>query len=162
MGRNREPDEVKARRGTLSPCRRSAAAPDGVQGCVKLSPPAWLDKPQRKMFKAAASVLSAWGILSPADAGIVAQYVVSLARLVEAEQHIKDEGVMVSKTVLTKKGEAIEITDVNSWYKISQDQQHLAIKLQQQLGFSPIARAKILSMIGKGEEEKDDFSEFEE
>ena len=33
---------------------------------------------------------------------------------------------------------------------------------QQQLGFSPNARAKILSMISKDEEEKDDFSEFEQ
>lgn len=162
MGRNREPDEKKALRGTLRPCRKAATLPAGASGGVNLSPPSWLGKEQRKMFKAAASVLTAWGILQEADAGVITQYVVALSRFVEAERHIMEEGMMVEVEVRDKKGNVHCVTTVNPWYQISQDQQQLSVKLQQQLGFSPVARAKILSMIGKKDEERDDFSEFDQ
>jgi P27 family predicted phage terminase small subunit len=161
MGRNKIPDEVKKRRGTLQPCRASKSSLPAT-GDFELKPPAWLTKPEKKAFKVAAGILSAWGILTPADEGILTMYVSALARWQDAEDHLRTEGVIVDVPHVTKSGMVINIKGENIWYKISLDQVAVLAKLQQQLGFSPNARAKILSMISKGEEEKDDFSEFEQ
>lgn len=161
MGRNKIPDEVKKRRGTLQPCRASKNSLP-APGDFKLKPPSWLTKPEKKAFKVAADILSAWGILTPADEGVVTMYVVALSRWKEAEEHIRAEGMFVPTTVIDKKGNSHRINQENPWYAVSIDQMKASIKLQQQLGFSPNARAKILSMISKDEEDHDDFSEFEQ
>ena len=161
MGRNKIPDEVKKRRGTLQPCRASKNSLPAL-GDFELKPPAWLSRPEKKAFKVAADILSAWGILTPADEGVLTMYVVSLARWKEAEDHIRAEGMFVSTTIFDKRGNPHLVEADNPWYQKSIDQMRASMKLQQQLGFSPNARAKILSMISKDEEEKDDFSEFEQ
>lgn len=161
MGRNKIPDEIKARRGTLQPCRASKRTIP-QQEDFTLKPPVWVSKSEKKAFKVAASILSAWGILTPADEGVVTMYVVALSRWKEAEEHIRAEGMFISTTIFDKKGNPHLVEKENPWYAISIDQMKASIKLQQQLGFSPNARAKILSMISKDEEDQDDFSEFEQ
>ncbi len=161
MGRNRLPAEIKEARGTLRPCREGKGALVPGSGDFKLNPPAFLSKPEKKAFKVAAGILAAWRILTPADEGILAMYVSALARWQEAEDHLRNEGVIVDIPRVTKSGLVVMVPGKNLWYDISIDQSVTLIKLQQQLGFSPVARAKILSMISQSEPEKDEFSEFE-
>ena len=161
MGRDVLPSEMKAARGTLRPCREGKGASVPGAGDFELKPPAFLSKTEKKAFKVAAGILADWRILTPADEGIVTMYVSALARWQEAEDHLRTEGVIVDIPHITKSGMVVNIKGENIWYKISLDQIAILTKLQQQLGFSPVARAKILSMISKTEPDKDDFSEFD-
>ena len=158
MGRNRTPDEVKRRRGTLQPCRALKKVPS-VHGSFELAPPKWLSLAERKAFKVAAEILSAWGILSPADEGLIAMYVSTLARWKDAEEHLRAEGAVI--TVKDEDGD-VTVQQLNLYYQVSKDSVKMAAQLQRELGFSPVARAKILSMIKGDEEDKDDFTEFEQ
>lgn len=158
MGRNRTPDEVKRRRGTLQPCRALKNAPS-VQGSFELTPPKWLSLAERKAFKAAAEILSAWKILSPADEGLIAMYVSTLARWKDAEDHLRAEGAVI---FVRDEDDVVAHQELNLYYQVSKDSVKMAAQLQRELGFSPVARAKILSMIKSDEESKDDFTEFEQ
>lgn len=158
MGRNRVPDEVKRLRGTLQPCRELKNVP-AVQGSFRLKPPSWLSPEEKKAFKAAAAILSDWGILSPADEGLIAMYVNALAKWKDAERHLREDGAVV---LVKDEDDNLLSQQLNLYYQVSKDAVKQAAALQQQLGFGPVARAKILSMIGKGEEDKDDFSEFDQ
>ena len=114
---------------------------------------------EKKAFKVAAEILSNWRILSPADSGLIAMYVNALAKWKDAELHLREEGTVI----LVRDEDGDNISQVlNLYYQVWKDTMKIASKLQQQLGFSPVARARILSMISKDEEDGDEFSEFDQ
>ncbi|MCQ2137879.1 MAG: phage terminase small subunit P27 family [Bacteroidales bacterium] len=125
---------------------------------IKLAAPSWMKNEQKRMFRAAAGILANWGLLSEADSGIIAVYVTSLSRMIEAEKHLAEEGPVV--LVKDEEGDIVK-QEINQWYVISEKERKVVIAAEQQLGFSPVSRAKIVSMIKPPEEAKDDFSEYD-
>jgi len=155
MGRNKIPDELKVIHGTDQPVRmtKAASAPNAV---LKLAAPGWMTLPQKRMFRSCAAILANWKLLTEADEGIIAMYVTSLGRWIEAEEHLKSEGAVVWQN--TENG---PVQKQNLWLGISQAERKAALSYEQQLGFTPISRAKILSLINQKEEVKDEFSDFD-
>lgn len=158
MGRNRIPDQMKVARGTDQPCRmsKSGQLPDAHP--VKLTAPKMFSKEEKKLFAQCSAILSNWRLLNEADAGVITMYVRSLSRWMTAEQKLDEEGMIIN--VKDENGDVVG-RQTNAWYDVSQKERKMALALEQQLGFSPVSRAKILSMIKPEEQDKDEFSEFD-
>ena len=158
MGRNPELIEKKRSRGTVQKVREEKRGSlPVVPMLTKVVAPAWMPKDQKKTFKRVTGILQEWGILAEADLGLVEAYVAALHQWREDQLLIQDNGSYVDK--FNSKGVRVGKEEA-PWSARARQLAYQIKDLGAQLGFSPVARAKILSMMAPKQEEKDDFAEF--
>ena len=99
-------------------------------------PPKHLSKIAAQKWRSIMPILSQLGTLAESDLTLVEMFCVAYGRWREAEKEVEARGGMV----LTVKGGSYE----SPWISLSKRFIEIAIKLTQELGLSPTARAKIV------------------
>lgn len=153
MGRPKLPDQVKAKRGTLRPCRAQSAVATGVS-LLDVQAPAHLKGEAKKVYELKVRQCFAMGILTEIDADALALYAWEYAELIALQRRLKNEDYVIEET--TKNG---TITKINPLAKIVQAKLATVNALGSQFGWSPLTRMR-LQAIAKGEDKKDDFNEL--
>lgn len=154
MGRPKLPDQVKAKRGTLRPCRAQGAVATEVS-LLDVQAPAHLKGEAKKVYELKVRQCFAMGILAEIDADALALYAWEYAELIALQRRLKNEDYVIEET--TKNGTT---TKINPLAKIVQAKLATVNALGSQFGWSPVSRMR-LQAIAKGEDKKDDFSEYE-
>ena len=158
MGRNPELIEKKRGRGTIHPAREQGKNLPALP-TVHVSAPKWMPVEARKTFKHIAGILESWGVIQAVDAGLLEAYVMALHNFRDDQLMIQEKGAYVAK--LSPQGIPVGSTEA-PWSKSAKENARLIKDLGSKLGFSPVDRARILSMLSTKDEEKDDFAEFVE
>lgn len=98
-------------------------------------PPIWLDKNQREGWDWLVSTLAKMQLLSSADMPTIAAYAVAWGAFVEAVADVEMHG----KTSAGSTGAEV----VSPWVKMRNEALSQILKLAQQFGLSPAARARV-------------------
>lgn len=152
MGRSKLPDQVKAKRGTLRPCRAQKAIDAPEVSLVDVKVPAHLKGEAKKIYELKVRQCFALGILAEIDVDALALYAWEYAELVALQQRLKKEDYVVEE--MTKNGTT---TKVNPLAKVVQAKLATVNAIGSQFGWSPLSRMR-LAAIAKEEEKKDDFN----
>lgn len=153
-GRPRKPDQVKALQGTLKKCR---ALDDNseLSALVPLSgvtPPKWLDKEAKTIFREKARQLISIRVLTLADVDLLAMYANSYALMIEATRQMRP---------LPEGAPGPDICMSNP-FKVYSEQAKIVNQIAAQFGFSPSSRSSIMAAAAAGKpKKKDDFEEYE-
>ena len=142
MGRHKLPDQVKAKRGTLRPCRAQGAIATGVS-LLEVKAPAHLKGEAKKVYELKVRQCFAMGILADIDADALALYAWEYAELIALQRRLKSEDYVIEEA--TKNGTTIKI---NPLAKIVQAKLATVNALGSQFGWSPLTRMRLQS-IGK-------------
>jgi P27 family predicted phage terminase small subunit len=153
MGRPKLPDQVKAKRGTLRPCRAQGTVATKVS-LLDVQAPAHLKGEAKKVYELKVRQCFAMGILAEIDADALALYAWEYAELIALQRRLKSEDYVIEEA--TKNGTT---TKINPLAKIVQAKLATVNALGSQFGWSPLTRMR-LQAIAKGEDEKDDFNEL--
>lgn len=153
MGRPKLPDQVKAKRGTLRPCRAQGTVATKVS-LLDVKAPVHLKGEAKKVYELKVRQCFAMGILAEIDADALALYAWEYAELIALQRRLKNEDYVIEET--TKNGTTIKI---NPLAKIVQAKLATVNAIGSQFGWSPVSRMR-LQAIAKGEDKKDDFSEL--
>lgn len=151
MGRPKLPDQVKAKRGTLRPCRAQGAIATGVS-LLEVKAPAHLKGEAKKIYELKVRQCFAMGILADIDADALALYAWEYAELIALQRRLKSEDYVIEEA--TKNGTTIKI---NPLAKIVQAKLATVNAIGSQFGWSPLTRMRLQSIV-KEEEKKDDFN----
>ncbi|MCC6797732.1 MAG: phage terminase small subunit P27 family [Candidatus Hydrogenedentes bacterium] len=152
MGKGRKPTPTKLHilRGNPSKKKNLGVKEPKPSELTTLEPPAWLRDEAKSAWFQLAPEFSAQGILTASDVPALANFCVSYADLIVAEQHLQTEGDIVTQT--TAYG---TIQKENPWVYVKARAQQQCDKWAAQFGVGASYRAKL--SIGTDEKE-DEFS----
>ena len=154
-GRKKLPDNIKALRGTDQPCRMSDKPAVQTSSVISL-PKVGLKGTAKKIFAVVATELMHNNLLDIYGLDMVVAYAREMALYHDMMSDIEKEGVTIE--VETKNGTVIQI---NPKRKIAEGALSSAKMLATEFGMTPSSRSRV-SAILNGNEQKDEFAEFEE
>ena len=154
-GRKKLPDNIKALRGTDQPCRMSDKPAVQTAMVVKL-PKVGLKGTAKKIFAVVATELMHNNLLDVYGVDMVVAYAREMALYHDMMTEVEREGVTIE--VVTKNG---VVTQINPKRKVAEGALASAKSLATEFGMTPSSRSRV-SAILNGNEQKDEFAEFEE
>jgi P27 family predicted phage terminase small subunit len=154
-GRKKLPDNIKALRGTDQPCRTSNAPAVQTSTVIRL-PKVGLKGTAKKIFAVVATELMHNNLLDVYGVDMVVAYAREMALYHDMMSEIDKEGVTVE--VETKAG---FVTQINPKRKIAEGALAAAKSLAVEFGMTPSSRSRVAALLS-GNEQKDEFAEFEE
>ena len=154
-GRKKLPDNIKALRGTDQPCRMSDKPAVQTAMVVKL-PKVGLKGTAKKIFAVVATELMHNNLLDVYGVDMIVAYAREMALYHDMMSDIEKEGVTIE--VVTKNG---VVTQINPKRKVAEGALASAKSLATEFGMTPSSRSRV-SAILNGNEQKDEFAEFEE
>ena len=154
-GRKKLPDNIKALRGTDQPCRMSDKPAVQTAMVVKL-PKVGLKGTAKKIFAVVATELMHNNLLDVYGVDMIVAYAREMALYHDMMTEVEREGVTIE--VVTKNG---VVTQINPKRKVAEGALASAKSLATEFGMTPSSRSRV-SAILNGNEQKDDFAEFEE
>ena len=160
-GRPPKPIEQHRREGTLRP-ERHAATPLLVGGRGELERPAWLSGLAAAAWDALYAHLSAAGVLDVADAGVLEGAAVAWARAREAGALVNRDGMTREVTRFGRDRTEFTTVEQHPAVRIERDSWALFLRLGEQLGLTPAARARLGNAGAQGRDFLDEFPEFAE
>lgn len=141
-GRPRKPTAVKRLQGTLQKCRTNTSEPIPAIDLKTLMPPDYLTESAKEIWSFALTA-APQGMLSTLDFGIFTEWVVVYDQFVRLSACIKEQGTFAQ--------------DGEGNVKVSDILHHLTKTagilrgLQNELGFTPASRSKVVSFSTKDE-----------
>ena len=154
-GRKKLPDNIKALRGTDQPCRMSDKPAVQTPMVVKL-PKVGLKGTAKKIFAVVATELMHNNLLDIYGVDMIVAYAREMALYHDMMTEVEREGVTIE--VVTKTG---VVTQINPKRKVAEGALASAKSLATEFGMTPSSRSRV-SAILNGNEQKDEFAEFEE
>ena len=154
-GRKKLPDNIKALRGTDQPCRMSDKPAVQTAMVVKL-PKVGLKGTAKKIFAVVATELMHNNLLDVYGVDMIVAYAREMALYHDMMTEVEKEGVTIE--VVTKNG---VVTQINPKRKVAEGALASAKSLATEFGMTPSSRSRV-SAILNGNEQKDEFAEFEE
>ena len=154
-GRKKLPDNIKALRGTDQPCRMSDKPAVQTAMVVKL-PKVGLKGTAKKIFAIVATELMHNNLLDVYGVDMIVAYAREMALYHDMMTEVEREGVTIE--VVTKNG---VVTQINPKRKVAEGALASAKSLATEFGMTPSSRGRV-SAILNGNEQKDEFAEFEE
>ena len=154
-GRKKLPDNIKALRGTDQPCRMSDKPAVQTAMVVKL-PKVGLKGTAKKIFAVVATELMHNNLLDVYGVDMIVAYAREMALYHDMMTEVEREGVTIE--VVTKNG---VVTQINPKRKVAEGALTSAKSLATEFGMTPSSRSRV-SAILNGNEQKDEFAEFEE
>ena len=154
-GRKKLPDNIKALRGTDQPCRMSDKPAVQTAMVVKL-PKVGLKGTAKKIFAIVATELMHNNLLDVYGVDMIVAYAREMALYHDMMTEVEREGVTIE--VVTKNG---VVTQINPKRKVAEGALASAKSLATEFGMTPSSRSRV-SAILNGNEQKDEFAEFEE
>ena len=154
-GRKKLPDNIKALRGTDQPCRMSDKPAVQTAMVVKL-PKVGLKGTAKKIFAVVATELMHNNLLDVYGMDMIVAYAREMALYHDMMTEVEREGVTIE--VVTKNG---VVTQINPKRKVAEGALASAKSLATEFGMTPSSRSRV-SAIFNGNEQKDEFAEFEE
>ena len=154
-GRKKLPDNIKALRGTDQPCRMSDKPAVQTAMVVKL-PKVGLKGTAKKIFAVVATELMHNNLLDVYGVDMIVAYAREMALYHDMMTEVEREGVTIE--VVTKNG---VVTQINPKRKVAEGALASAKSLAVEFGMTPSSRSRV-STILNGNEQKDEFAEFEE
>lgn len=154
-GRKKLPDNIKALRGTDQPCRMSDKPAVQTAMVVKL-PKVGLKGTAKKIFAVVATELMHNNLLDVYGVDMIVAYAREMALYHDMMIEVEREGVTIE--VVTKNG---VVTQINPKRKVAEGALASAKSLATEFGMTPSSRSRV-SAILNGNEQKDEFAEFEE
>ena len=154
-GRKKLPDNIKALRGTDQPCRMSDKPAVQTPMVVKL-PKVGLKGTAKKIFAVVATELMHNNLLDVYGVDMIVAYAREMALYHDMMTEVEREGVTIE--VVTKTG---VVTQINPKRKVAEGALASAKSLATEFGMTPSSRSRV-SAILNGNEQKDEFAEFEE
>ena len=154
-GRKKLPDSIKALRGTDQPCRMNDKP--AVQGATVIKlPKVGLKGTAKKVFVVVATELMHNNLLDVYGVDMVVAYAREMALYHDMMAEVEKEGATIE--VVTKNG---VVTQINPKRKVAEGALASAKSLATEFGMTPSSRSRV-SAILNGNEQKDEFAEFEE
>lgn len=155
MARQRLPDQVKAKRGTLRKCRAQACveAPS-VTTLVNVKVPSRLKGVAKKTYEFITRQCFAMGILTEIDVHALELYAFEYAELVHLQEQLVSEGYTIKEK--TKNGVVMKI---NPLEKVVRAKLVAVNALGSQFGWSPLSRMRLRAMVAE-DNKKDDFGDI--
>ena len=150
-GRPRKPDQVKALQGTLKKCRAldDSSELSALEPLSGITPPKWLGKKAKMIFKEKANQLMSIRVLTVVDIDLLAMYANSYALMVEAYRQMHPNATALA-------------VSIENPFKVYAEQAKIVNQIGAQFGFSPSSRSSIMAAVAAGKpKKKDDFEEFE-
>ena len=154
-GRKKLPDNIKALRGTDQPCRMSDKPAVQTAMVVKL-PKVGLKGTAKKIFAVVATELMHNNLLDVYGVDMIVAYAREMALYHDMMTEVEREGVTIE--VVTKNG---VVSQINPKRKVAEGALASAKSLATEFGMTPSSRSRV-SAILNGNEQKDEFAEFEE
>lgn len=154
MARQRLPDAVKEKRGTLRKCRKQDSVETPAVRLVDVKVPARLKGMAKKTYEFVTRQCFAMGILAEVDIHALELYSYEYAELVRLQEQLASEGYTVDE--VTKNG---VVTKVNPLEKVVRNKLVAVNALGSQFGWSPLSRMRLRSMVAE-EKKKDDFGDM--
>ena len=154
-GRKKLPDNIKSLRGTDQPCRMSDKPAVQTAMVVKL-PKVGLKGTAKKIFAVVATELMHNNLLDVYGVDMIVAYAREMALYHDMMTEVEREGVTIE--VVTKNG---VVTQINPKRKVAEGALASAKSLATEFGMTPSSRSRV-SAILNGNEQKDEFAEFEE
>ena len=149
-GRPRKPTALKRLQGTLQKCRINTAEPVPTVDLKSVMPPEYLTESAKEIWTFALQAAPP-GMLSSLDFGIFTEWVVCYDQFVRLSACIKEQGTF------TKDGDGnIKVSDI--LHHITKTANILK-GLQNELGFTPASRSKVISF-GQKKEKTNKFEEL--
>jgi P27 family predicted phage terminase small subunit len=105
-------------------------------------PPKFLSADARKKFRALAKVLEQRRVATVGDAELLTQYCTLWERWLVAQQHVRDEGAIVTITCYTKNGDPYERQKKNPWLEVAQGTEKQMAAALNHLGLTVSSRDK--------------------
>ena len=154
-GRKKLPDSIKALRGTDQPCRMTDKP--AVQGATVIKlPKVGLKGTAKKVFAVVATELMHNNLLDVYGVDMVVAYAREMALYHDMMADIEKEGVTIE--VMTKTG---VVTQIHPKRKVAEGALAAAKSLAVEFGMTPSSRSRVAALLS-GNEQKDEFAEFEE
>jgi P27 family predicted phage terminase small subunit len=153
-GPSKKPTQLKKLEGTF---RKDRVAKNEMQPSASATmpaPPKHFNEIAKKIWYEVTDELSKLKMLHPVDMPTLRAYCFTAAIVEEAEEHLKEEG-MVS-TITNQGGYSYEVP--SPWVKIHNDAIEKLVKISHLFGFNPSARTKI--SMPDPVDEKDDFEKL--
>ena len=154
-GRKKLPDSIKALRGTDQPCRMNDKPAVQTSTVIKL-PKVGLKGTAKKVFAVVATELVHNNLLDVYGVDMVVAYAREMALYHDMMSDIEKEGVTIE--VMTKTG---VVAQINPKRKIAEGALAAAKSLAVEFGMTPSSRSRVAALLS-GNEQKDEFAEFEE
>ena len=151
MARQRLPDAVKEKRGTLRKCRKQESIEAPAMQLVDVKVPARLKGVAKKTYEFVTRQCFAMGILAEVDIHALELYSFEYAELIRLQEQLASEGYTVDE--MTKNG---VVTKVNPLEKVVRNKLVAVNALGSQFGWSPLSRMRLRSMVA-GDKKEDDF-----
>lgn len=146
-GRPPKPTVLKVLQG--NPGKRPLNTNEPKPQPIAPKPPSWLPREAKREWKRLAPELEKLGLLTIVDGTAFANYCLAYARLREAEETIKREGMVIT----TEKGYKMPHPAV----KIAEKAQQIIKAFCSEFGLTPSSRSR-MSLPGKNED--DEYEEF--
>lgn len=110
------------------------------QQAVNLDPPEWLTLAGAHQWRYMVEQLSATGVLSTIDLGVLALFCNEYAVYLQAETALREEGRTVK---LYTQVATVKAVDTNAWHKIKSKALDNLIKMSTEYGLTPASRTSI-------------------
>ena len=153
MGKGRKAtlDSVKIMKGTDQKCRMSGKG-TSLAVISKVPPsPSWFTPLARKIYKDATRELMSKHLLHVVSLTSLVSFCNMMAKHLELEQEMSEEGRFV--TIESKTG---SYETISPKHKASKDALELALKIAVEFGFTPVSSQRIINQVTK----KDDNDKF--
>ncbi len=156
MGRNTIPDEIKAKKGTLKPCRVNKNQPDVelIKESSTLKIPTHLNIYGKNFYKDIYAKLIDLGVLSENDLTALELMASEYGVYIQAQYELKKNGYVVMGT--NKNGASYQM--ISPWVGIAATKLKLLNGMMSKFGLNPSDRTKITTIEIK--DDKDEMSEF--
>lgn len=154
MARPSLPDKVKAKRGTLRPCRAHQPIDTPEVSLVDVKCPAHLKGEAKKIYELKVRQCFAMDILAEIDVDALALYAWEYAELIALQQRLKREDYVIEEK--TKNGTTVK---VNPLAKVVQAKLATVNALGAQFGWSPLSRMRLHAM-ADNDKKKNDFEDL--
>lgn len=160
MGRSKLPNEVKRLRGTGRKDRDVDTSTIDVAVVTELSsvtPPKHLNAEAKRIFKILVKQLFSMKMLQPIDETAICIYCNAVVTIMKMQEALDKDGyVVVEKDEL---GAMCKVS-VNPAQKVLKDAINVANTIGSQFGWSPVARMRLVAMLGQKDEDDDDFAKM--
>lgn len=154
-GRKKLPDNIKSLRGTDQPCRMTDKPVPQSTTIVSL-PKVGLKGTAKKVFVVVATELMHNNLLDVVGIDLLVAYCREMGLYHDMMREIEKEGATIE--VMTKSG---VITQVNPKRKVAESALAAAKSLATEFGMTPSSRNRVAAILS-GNEQRDEFAEFEE
>jgi len=105
-------------------------------------PPKFLSAEAKRKFRSLAKVLEKRRVATAGDAELLTQYVVLWERWVAAQQHVRDEGSVITVTCYSKNGDPYQRDKKNPWLEVAQASEKQMASALAALGLTVSSRDK--------------------